>query len=289
MTDRDSRDVVVSSGESIVRDLVTGLVWQGCAAGQTSAECTGSGTESNWAEALSYCEALTLHELSDWRLPSYFELQSLVNYGSTVALDDLATFPNAPRFSFWTASTSAVNPANAWEVHFGSGRSAEANKASFRRFYTRCVRGTPSSLEGSRFVRGGTAEEPIVDDTATGLVWQGCASGQEGDSCEVGSATGVNWGEALYICEALTSGGHTDWRLPNVSELASIVDLSRSAPAIARNAFPETASSLFWTSTSSAGTDNSAWSVSFDRGVFDTSSKRNNHDVRCVRGEPRTL
>ena len=38
----------------------------------------------------------------------------------------------------------------------------------------------------------------------------------------------LDWSEALKWAEGLKYGGHTDWRLPNIKELQSIVDYTRS-------------------------------------------------------------
>lgn len=40
------------------------------------------------------------------------------------------------------------------------------------------------------------------------------------------------WQNALKYCEGLALAGHTDWRLPNVRELLSIVDYGRYDPSI---------------------------------------------------------
>jgi hypothetical protein len=59
-----------------------------------------------------------------------------------------------------------------------------------------------------------------ITDRATGLTW---TQNDNGD--------GVIWDEALSYCEALNLGGTGDWRLPNIKELQSIVDFSRSPDA----------------------------------------------------------
>jgi hypothetical protein len=58
-------------------------------------------------------------------------------------------------------------------------------------------------------------------DHATGLAWQ------YDESLEL-----VNWEEALAHCEALELGGFTDWRLPSVRELQSIVNHGYLPPAL---------------------------------------------------------
>ena len=80
-----------------------------------------------------------------------------------------------------------------------------------------------------RMVRGNTAygindfvdnEDGTVTDNATGLMWQQSDDGNTYD-----------WEEAMSYCENLNLAGYSDWRLPNVKELQSIVDYTRSPQA----------------------------------------------------------
>jgi hypothetical protein len=54
-----------------------------------------------------------------------------------------------------------------------------------------------------------------VSDLVTGLMWQ-----------QAHNEKRLGWYVAKRRCEALTLGGHSDWRLPNVKELFSIADFS---------------------------------------------------------------
>jgi hypothetical protein len=131
-----------------------------------------------------------------------------------------------------------------------------------------------------RAVRGGQESgykdngDGTVTDTSTGLMWQK----------ETTPEDRKNWEEALSYCENLTLGGHTDWRLPTIKELCSLVDYTRSKPAINTTYFPDTVASFYWSSTTDASHPNWAWVVHFWSAVDYEYDKGNNSYVRCVRG-----
>ena len=114
-----------------------------------------------------------------------------------------------------------------------------------------------------------------ITDLKTSLEWQ-----QQDDN------SSKPWLTALSYCEGLEIGSKTDWRLPNVKELSSIVDYSKS-PTIDETAFPDTESMYYWTSTSIENTY--ALFVEFANGVIfyqynDTAGLGGEYFVRCVRG-----
>lgn len=95
-----------------------------------------------------------------------------------------------------------------------------------------------------------------ITDTRTGLMW----------SQVTNTSKEVNHKKAGEVCKALDLAGHNDWRLPTVEELSAIVDYSKHAPAIDSEAFPDTQSDWYWTSTLCAWSSGFAWVVSFDYG-----------------------
>jgi len=127
---------------SCVQDNVTGRVWEvkttsglrsqsntytwynpdtktngGNAGTQNGGSCTGSACDTQ-----GYVQAVNAQDLcgkSDWRLPSQFELLSIVSndrYGPAI---DTAWFPNTPSGGwFWSSSSSAYDPDEAWFVSF---------------------------------------------------------------------------------------------------------------------------------------------------------------------------
>jgi hypothetical protein len=62
----------------------------------------------------------------------------------------------------------------------------------------------------------------------------------------------MNWSNAIINSEALIYAGFSDWRLPNVKELPSIVDYSVYSPAINGTFFPNTQSGVYWSGTTYA-------------------------------------
>ena len=112
----------------------------------------------------------------------------------------------------------------------------------------------------------------IVTDSTTVLQWQDDAIGST-----------MTWAEAIDHCEDLTLDAHSDWRLPNLKELTSLVDDSRVSPSINIGVFEYTESSICWSSTTYAGDANYAWSVNFNRGYQSNNTKSHSYYVRCVR------
>jgi hypothetical protein len=126
-----------------------------------------------------------------------------------------------------------------------------------------------------------------VTDSATGLVWQKCSAGQgiTLGNCITGSATTSTWSSAITYCEGLTLGGRSDWRLPNINELRSIVDYAKfSCPTIDSTSFPNTQCDVYWSSSTIAQNTSSAWYVGFGNGNVSLGGKTTNFYVRCVTG-----
>jgi hypothetical protein len=138
-----------------------------------------------------------------------------------------------------------------------------------------------------RYTRTSTVpDEPIVKDNVTGLVWQGCASGNYGTTCSEGGLIEYVWSQAIDTCDSLSFGGYADWRLPDPYELSSIVDVGTYEPAINTSAFPATTTKSFWSSSSRALDSSQAWSVEFHSGSLGARDKNSPTRVRCVRDGP---
>ena len=118
-----------------------------------------------------------------------------------------------------------------------------------------------------------------VVDAVTGLVWQK-------DSPD----NTKTWQEAASYCTGLTLAGQSDWRLPSMKELMSIVDYSvrldpnYPLPAITAEFFPDTRKDGYWSSTASANRSDGAWYVDFSSGVVISTVTNDDLFVRCLRG-----
>ena len=130
-----------------------------------------------------------------------------------------------------------------------------------------------------------TATDGTVIHTKTGLMWKRCAEGQNwnGTTC-TDSSYSFSWQNALAAAANSTFAGYTDWRVPNVKELQSIVESCGFIPAINQTIFPATPASYFW-SASSYGPDPAfAWNVTFIDDFVGALDKSNGSQVRLVRG-----
>lgn len=146
-----------------------------------------------------------------------------------------------------------------------------------------CDGSKPATAPMSRFKDGGNG---TLVDTQGPRVWLRCSLGMSwsGSSCEGNSLT-YNWSAAEAAVAALNTkqvGGRSNWRLPSVDELNSIVEKKCFKPAINLDAFPYTPESGFWSSTAAAGINARGWIVHFLHGQQYIANKEQDWRVRPV-------
>ena len=230
------------NGDGTVTDLETGLMWQQ----------TPSSFGYTWQEAVNHCNALTLAGHGDWRIPSLKEQFSISDFSQGWPYVDTTYFNLAgPVVSkdeqYWTSNfyvglTHGGQP-SAFGVNHGTGhiKAYPAGAGGPMGNYVRAVRG--DSYGANAFVDNG---DGTVIDTATGLMWQTADSG-----------IGLDWEDALLYAGNQNTAGHQDWRLPNIKELQSIVDYTRSPNAAnPANLGPAIDTSFFDITQLPAGTTN---------------------------------
>ncbi len=286
----------------VAEDRLTGLFWP--------LDASIFDFPMSWSEAL-YTVAILNHEgfggFYDWRLPNRRELRSLIHFEAmNPVLPPLSPFRNVFNGWYWTSSTAAINTAYAWYVHMGGGRMFYGRKDQDCLLWP--VRGNSVVIpvtgitncfdsNGVMIPCGGTGQdgdllegarwpEPrfkvcneAVEDRLTGLSWTLSA-----DIC-LGK---VRWTEALEAVRGLNRehlGGFSDWRLPNINELESLVDCSRYDPALP-DAHPFLdVREFYWSSTTSFYEPVWAWALYLLKGATGVGLKEGRHFyVWAVRG-----
>jgi hypothetical protein len=111
----------------------------------------------------------------------------------------------------------------------------------------------------------------VVNDTKTKLTWQ-----REVSSERLGAA------EAASYCAELKVHG-SGWRLPSIKELHTLVDETRTLPAIDASVFPSTPPTFFWTASRVASFNQYLWAVNFSEGTDAWFTEETLRFVRCVR------
>ena len=132
-----------------------------------------------------------------------------------------------------------------------------------------------------------------VTDTQTGLIWEKNVAGSGCLHCVDDTYT---WNTAMTTWPDRLNGrltddlnnagfaGYSDWRLPTLAELRSIVNCSFSS--CVDPVFVPSAAFLYWSSTTLANDTSFSWVVNFGFGFVGSGAKFNDNQVRSVRGGP---
>ncbi|SPE54809.1 conserved exported hypothetical protein [Verrucomicrobia bacterium] len=277
----------LSTDGLMVRDHVTGLTWQRSPHAEDN-QTLSHADKLTWPQAQALPAKLNAAKFGgfdDWRLPSIKELYSLFEARGTdpsgpidVDTSHLTPFLDLRYFRFtygdphagervidsqYASSTKYVgrsvrNQGKLFGVNFADGRikgyDLQGPGGREMKFFVLCVRGNPSYGKNDFHDNG----DGTITDRATGLAWTKADSGK-----------GMNWQAALEWAQKKNAEkflGHDDWRLPNVKELQSIVDYTRSpdttqSPAIdpifkctaLTNESGQTDFPFYWSSTTHAG------------------------------------
>ena len=244
------------------RDLVTGLEWQ-------RNESTFS---HGWQEAGEVCRDLSLRGFSDWRLPTITELVGITDYTRLSPAISVQAFPN-PKTSldYWSSTIDPFYLDFVRTLDVANGEVNNSELTSSR--YVRCVRAGIST--GSTFIDN---NDGTVQDLSFGLMWE-----KEIFSQFFTLSTAINY------CQELSLGGFSDWRMPSVKELVTLLDF-RTDPEL-NSAFSfDNLSGWRHLMTSALLGNEEVWVVKF-RASFNTSklvlprNKENNSSksAKCVR------
>jgi len=236
--------------QEIVTDNNTGLQWQRTLP-TTYAGCTGgnpAGSACTWQQALDYCENLVYGGYSNWTLPDYYELMSIIKYSKLTSASSVSVydefFQDISQNTYWSASVRNGIASNAWGVSFFGGRSSNMEKTNYLNVICSIENGEKQTTLQEENISG----EIILKNLEDNLFW----------TKQIFPS--MNWKNALNECESLVYAGFSDWRLPNINELKTLVNISKSSPA---SDFPSMIQSALWSSTSIAGY---SWAVYFGNG-----------------------
>lgn len=194
--------------EPVVYDLNTNLEWQGK---------INSVKYLSWSMSSSYCEDLDYGGYSDWRLPTFDELKTILDFDA-LPLVSAKYFPDTPAEMFW--SSSFLFEGNVYTVNFEDAYLGEftltdsySGQEWMRTSAVRCVRGAIFEDEPRRMAEIHSGEGTFYGDSVMGLLWTKIIPDHENQ---------VVWADFLKYCEDLTALGLSDWRLANINELRGI-------------------------------------------------------------------
>ncbi len=142
----------------------------------------------------------------------------------------------------------------------------------------------PDGNAGAKVAPSYSSDTLTVTDNVTKLVWQlGIPSTYPNCNTDEGAAFCTRQDATAY-CDALSYGGHDDWRLPSLIELVSLFHTERDAQAgIDVGYFGDTDNFLFVSSSTQANAPSAVWKVNYRQRTtysYDVPYGR----VRCVRG-----
>lgn len=253
---------------SIIEDSVTGLQWY---------EYMPIDWNS-YTYVRNLCDNLVYGEKDDWRMPTIYELHTIFNYGKHDPAVTKSVFKNISSNKLWSKTSHPTIEKTLWVVdtEFGYTTYQKRDHNS----------GDPEGvgLGGLLCVRGGEynfaagAIELLNDgtmfDTKNHRMWHSAASEEL-----------KTWTEALSYCETSRLGGHDNWRLPNVTELMSLIDYNAAPDNFLADLGGDSTSpkEKFWTSTTFEADPKNAWYVGFDDGQTKETAKSTSLRVRCVR------
>jgi len=221
------------NGDGTITDKVTGLMWQ-----------KDMGQQITYSQAQTLAKSMTLGGHTDWRVASIKELYSLILFtGQVNGETAIKNFINEDYFVQPLGNTALGEreiDAQTWSSTKYVGLTFNTNETVFGVNFVdgrikgySIYKGIEENKKYFRMVRGNTLygvnnfvdnNDGTISDLATGLMWQKADDGTPRD-----------WQGALAYAESLSLAGYSDWRLPNIKELQSIVDYTR-CPSVSNSA-----------------------------------------------------
>lgn len=228
------------------RDRWTGLVWL--------KNANLPEFPLTWSEAFDFVREMNTSRpagRSDWRLPTRRELFSIISHQCiNPALPQKHPFENVFDGYYWTRTQCARLPDQAWYIHLGGAKVYRGMKHGSYMVWPVAGLAPEGGSSDSRFIPRGQA----LYDRLTAKTW---FVGPKERDCAP-----LTWQQALMhigMMNERNAAGYSDWRLPNIRELDSVIDLRRHSPALAHGASLLDIQEGYWSSTTSIYEPRYAW------------------------------
>jgi hypothetical protein len=272
---------LLAENETVI-DTQTGLMW--------TKNASLFDFPLSWDEALNAIKEYNLSGLygySDWKLPNRKELFSLISH-ETINPSIPTDHPFTNIFSgyYWTSSSCARLPNQAWYIHLGGARVFKGmkygsymvwpvrieedgnNSQIYQTGQQNCYDESGAIIDCHNTGQDGEFQSGIrhkkhrfidnahfVYDSATGLTWLKSANV---------TRDAVDWTSAFHSLLQMNKEGkygYNDWRVPNIIELESLIDIGRHSPALPSGHLFYDVKDFYWSSTTSMYDTNYAWAL----------------------------
>jgi len=121
---------------SVVLDKANAIYWQDAPFSKKSSR--------DWDDAVAYCQSLTLNGMSKWRLPTFNELLSIVDFNRVdPAINPV--FSYVQENTYWTSTDFSATRARAWTIDFRTGKTYYSYKTT--NHAVRCVKEIPADTK----------------------------------------------------------------------------------------------------------------------------------------------
>lgn len=145
----------------------------------------------------------------------------------------------------------------------------------------KCIPSIPNNTPDNRYINHNNG---TVTDKNTGLMWKQCIEGLSGiNTCTTGSPSYYTLIKSLEFAEGQLFAGYSDWRVPTLTELKSLIAQHCLAPSVNIALFPNDPASYVWSSSLSVNNAKNAWYVIFNNGYADNGFIYDFNRVRFVR------